>query len=161
MAKRVVLNSEFAHADESPGFALWRVTNRWQSAVRAGLKPLGLTHVQFVLLASLTWYQSEHSVTQEELARHAGVDRMMTSQVLRTLEAKKLVRRLAHPTDRRARSLAVTATGASLANKAIVIVETVDREFFGTLHHERREFTTLLNRLLPPETDSPMLEANQ
>lgn len=156
-----MLSSEFAHADGSPGFMLWRVTNGWQSAVRAGLKPLGLTHVQFVLLASLRWYESEYSVTQEELARHSGVDRMMTSQVLRTLEAKKLVRRLAHPTDRRARSLAVTATGASLANKAIVIVEAVDREFFGPLNHERREFTALLNRLLPLETKSPVLEANQ
>ena len=42
-------------ADESPGLLLWQVTNRWQAAQRAALKPFELTHVQFVLLASLTW----------------------------------------------------------------------------------------------------------
>ena len=45
-------------ADDSPGFLLWQVTNKWQAAQRAALKPFGLTHVQFVLLASLTWLDS-------------------------------------------------------------------------------------------------------
>lgn len=36
----------------SPGFLLWHVTLRWQRAITAALRPLDLTHVQFVLLAS-------------------------------------------------------------------------------------------------------------
>ena len=47
------LATEYEAAEDSPGLLLWQVTNRWQSAQRAALKPLGLTHVQFVLLASL------------------------------------------------------------------------------------------------------------
>src|SRR3546814_15453085 len=39
--------------ENSPGFLLWQVTNQWQRRLRATLEPLGLTHVQFVLLAGL------------------------------------------------------------------------------------------------------------
>ena len=92
-------------ADDSPGLLLWQVTNRWQAAIRAALKPYGLTHVQFVLLASLTWLAGIDNggpVTQRELADQAATDPMMTSQVLRALEQRSLVSRSAHPVDRRA-----------------------------------------------------------
>ena len=49
------LDTRFASADESPGFLLWQVTNRWQAAVRRALAPFDVTHVQFVLLAVLTY----------------------------------------------------------------------------------------------------------
>ena len=68
---------------------LWQVTNRWQAAQRAALKPYGLTHVQFVVLASLTWLAADGPVTQKALADHAALDPMMTSQVLRTLEEQR------------------------------------------------------------------------
>jgi len=51
------LVSEYADAGDSPGFMLWRVTNAWQAAQRAALHPCGLTHIQLVLLASLTWLE--------------------------------------------------------------------------------------------------------
>ena len=79
------LATEFSSAQDSPGFLLWQVTNRWQAAIRAALKPLGLTHVQFVLLASLAWLDADGAVTQRALANHAAVDPMMCSQVLRAL----------------------------------------------------------------------------
>src|SRR6188472_709222 len=116
------LNTEFADAEDSTGLALWRVTNRWQAAQRATLVPFDLTHVQFVLLASLTWLAADPP-SQIELAAHAGTDPMMTSQVLRALEAKGLVERRPHPTDGRARLLTATDDGKKLANRAIVAVE--------------------------------------
>jgi len=127
------LASEYEAADESPGLLLWQVTNRWQSAQRASLKPLGLTHVQFVLLASLVWLRADGPVTQRQLADHAVTDPMMTSQVLRALERRKLVQRSPHPDDRRARALTATPHGRRLANEAIVAVEACDRAFFQTL----------------------------
>jgi DNA-binding MarR family transcriptional regulator len=126
------LTTQFRDADDSPGLLLWRVTNRWQAAQRAALKPFGLTHVQFVLLASLAWLDVEGPVTQRLLADHAATDVMMTSQVLRTLEQRGLVIRAAHPDDRRARALAVTAEGRALANRAVVAAEACDRAFFAS-----------------------------
>ncbi|MFH8789134.1 MarR family winged helix-turn-helix transcriptional regulator [Streptomyces roseoverticillatus] len=101
---------------ESPGFLLWHATLRWQRDVAAVLGPLGLTHVQFVLLAC-TWWLNTHDEqpNQLALARQAGTDVKMTSQVLRALEAKGLIERKTDPADTRAKRLHVTSTGAELA----------------------------------------------
>ena len=141
------LETEFADAANSPGLLLWRVTNAWQAAQRAALHTFDLTHVQFVLLASLTWLTTECPVTQRALADHAHTDPMMTSQVLRALEAKGLIRRAPHPADGRARALTVTSEGAALANAANTAAEGVDRTFFRPLANERQHFTDLLQRL--------------
>jgi DNA-binding MarR family transcriptional regulator len=141
------LRTGFETAEQSPGLLLWRVTNRWQAAQRAALKPHGLTHVQFVLLASLTWLTAAGPVTQKELADHAATDPMMTSQVLRTLEARELVQRAAHPNDKRAKSLTVTTEGAELANRAIVAVERCDAEFFAPLGVKSAAFIRALSTL--------------
>ena len=141
------LRSEFANADDSPGLMLWRVRNAWQAAQRAALQPFGLTHVQFVLLASLTWLRSDGAVTQRDLADHAHTDPMMTSQVLRALETKGLIRRASHPTDGRARALTVTPKGAALANTANAAVEAADGRFFGQLEDDLPRLTTMLRRL--------------
>jgi len=141
------LSSEFTPADDSPGLVLWRVTNAWQAAQRAALQPFALTHVQFVLLASLTWLHSDAPITQRDLAEHARTDPMMASQVLRALETKGLVRRAPHPADARARALTVTPEGASLASAANTAVEDVDQTFFAPLTNERPHFTDMLRRL--------------
>ncbi|MFI1098199.1 MarR family winged helix-turn-helix transcriptional regulator [Streptomyces sp. NPDC020917] len=129
------LSTGFSSAEESPGLLLWQVTNRWQAAQRAALKPYGLTHVQFVLLASLTWLAgaSGEAVTQRALADHAVTDPMMTSQVLRVLEGRDLVVRGPHPQDARARALSVTPEGRDLANRAVAAVEACDAAFFAAL----------------------------
>jgi len=153
------LETEFADAADSPGLLLWRVTNAWQAAQRAALHTFDLTHVQFVLLASLTFLGGTYDaaamgldsdggpVTQRDLANHAHTDPMMTSQVLRALESKGLVRRSPHPTDARARALTVTPSGASLASAANTAVEAADRAFFGPLTDDRPLFTDMLRRL--------------
>jgi len=86
-------------------------------------------------------------VSQRQLADHAVTDPMMTSQVLRTLERRGLVRRAPHPDDKRAWSLTATAAGRALANRANAIVEACDREFFGVLADKRAGFTASLLRL--------------
>ena len=143
------LNTRHAAPDQSAGFLLWRVTNTWQAAQRATLAPLDLTHVQFVLLASLTWLQANEPVTQRALADHAGTDAMMTSQVLRTLETKGLIERKRHPSDARARALVVTNRGSALANQAVQAVEAADATFFATLGADHAGFVAMLSRLTP------------
>lgn len=141
------LASTFNAADESPGLLLWQITNHWQAAQRAALKPFGLTHVQFVLLASLTWLDAEEPVTQHDLANHAATDPMMTSQVLRVLEQRGLVDRAPHPRDRRARALTPSPAGVDLANRAIIAVEACDRAFFKPLGKEAPAFVHMLGAL--------------
>jgi len=141
------LATAFSRSEESTGLLLWQVTNRWQAAQRAALKPFDLTHVQFVLLAALTWLGADGPVTQRHLADFAGTDPMMTSQVVRVLERRQLLFRSVHDTDGRAWSLSVTDGGAALVNRAIVAVEACDEAFFAPLGPARSPFTSALAAL--------------
>ena len=117
--------------NESPGFLLWHVTLRWQRAITVALAPLGLTHVQFVLLAAAWWLNScGEDPNQLSVARQAGTDVKMTSEVLRKLEAKGLVVRTVDAADTRARKIRVTERGGELALAAVTAVERVDAAFF-------------------------------
>jgi DNA-binding MarR family transcriptional regulator len=135
---------------DSPGFLLWHATLRWQRGIATALTPLGLTHVQFVLLAC-TWWLNTHGEhpNQLTLARQAGTDVKMTSQVLRTLENKGLIEREVDPADTRAKRLRVTSLGADLAPRAIAAVEHVDAEFFQPVPVD--DALALLGRLAHPK----------
>ena len=142
------IRTRFRTPRESPGFLLWLVTNSWQRQLRAALDPLDLTHVQFVLLASLASL-SRHSglVTQARLAQQARTDVMMTSQVARALERKGLLLRGAHPADHRARGLQVTPRGQQLVNKALGLVERADARFFSAVGKDLPRLITMLRAL--------------
>lgn len=140
----------------SAGFLLWHTTLRWQRSIAAVLAPLELTHVQFVLLASTWWLnRSDEQPNQIQVARQAGTDIKMTSQVLRTLERKTLVVRTPDLVDTRAKRLRVTGHGAEVAVRAIAIVEAADAEFFAPVaQHEAVQMFTRLARESKTE-DSP------
>ena len=125
-------STRFGGPGQSPGFLLWRATLAWQRAIRAALAPHDLTHVQFVLLASLWWLtERDQPPTQAALAAQAGTDAMMTSQVVRRLEQAGLLERRPHPRDTRARQLALTPAGRARLTGALADVEAADAEFFG------------------------------
>jgi DNA-binding MarR family transcriptional regulator len=136
--------------NDSPGFLLWHATLRWQRGIARALRPLDLTHVQFVLLAC-TWWLNEQGArpNQVAVAEQAGTDIKMTSQVLRSLERKGLIEREIDSADTRARRVRVTKQGARLAPRAIAIVEEVDARFFADV--PERETLRFLRRLTRPE----------
>lgn len=134
---KIKLATEFDKAENSPGLLLWQLSNNWQAKQRLALKTFGLTHVQFVLLATLTHAMGTAAFTQKQLAEYAQTDEMMTSQVLRKLEQKGLVKREASALDRRAFTINPTPEGIKLVNQAVKTVEEVDRQFFSVLGKER------------------------
>jgi DNA-binding MarR family transcriptional regulator len=136
---RAVPRTKSLQPGESPGFLLWHATMRWQRLMSATLAPYGLTHVQFVLLAS-TWWLADHGgpPRQRDVADHAGTDPMMTSQVVRALEAKGLLTRATDAEDARALRLEPTKRGRALAVEAIAAVEAADREYFEAVPPDTR-----------------------
>ncbi len=148
--------SEFAGPEDSAGFLLWQVGNLWQRKQKAALECVGLTHVQFVLLASLNWLtHNGEIVTQIELARQAKTDAMMTSQVVRALEKRGLVQRTEHPFDSRAKCLRLTSAGRKRVVRAMPLVEGVDAEFFATLGSRLAPFRKSLVALNRVEATAP------
>ena len=136
----------------SPGFLLWKLSNAWQRAQRAALAPFALTHSQFVLLATATWFGSQEVLTQARLADVAGMDVMTASAVLRALEAKGLAERTPHPDDARALAVSVTAAGRKKARAAIVAVEAVDERFFAPVASQAKELLRLFQALAREHT---------
>jgi len=75
---------------------------------------------------------------------------MMTSQVIRKLEARKLVARAPDPADGRARRLRLTAAGRDLMGRALADVEATDRDYFASLDSGLPTFVEALRTLGAP-----------
>lgn len=141
--------TRFEGPEESPGFLLWQVSMQWRRQIEAALLTVGITHPQFVLLASLSWLtQDQAEVTQVELARHCKVDVTMTSQVLRALEKKGYIGRHQRKGDERSKLPRLTESGARLVERAIPLVEEVDRNFFSTLKKDTKKCVDILQKLI-------------
>jgi DNA-binding MarR family transcriptional regulator len=119
----------------------------------AAFAPHGLTADQFVLLCLLA---QGDALTQSELARRAASDPNTVRAMLLLLERRGLVARQSHPTDRRARSVALTAKGRRVYASAWAAGEPVRARLLGALRrHEVPDLLDLLGRvtraLAPPD----------
>lgn len=120
-------------AEESPGFLLWRVSTLWRKAIEAVLKPLGLTHPQFVILATTGWLtRMGKKASQAEIGRQAALDPNTTSQILRGLQAKGLIKR-SHNIDERNKYPILTTAGIERLSTAMPAVENADATFFASI----------------------------
>ena len=72
---------------------------------------------------------------------------MMTSQVIRKLEERKLLERALDPADSRARQLRLTAAGRVLVARALADVEATDDDYFASLGSRRGAFVEALRAL--------------
>ncbi len=119
--------------EESPGYLLWHVSTVWRRSIEAVLKPLNLTHPQFVVLATLAWLTKDGAqVSQATVAQKVGLDPNTTSQIIRGLEKKKFLKRL-HSIDERSKNPTVTPEGADTLKKALPAVEQADTLFFSKI----------------------------
>ncbi|MBE8525905.1 winged helix DNA-binding protein [Amycolatopsis sp. H6(2020)] len=138
----------------TPGHLVWRLSTKWRVAVDRALAPLGLTHAQYVFLASLFGLErAGASPSQRELADHTGLEALYVSKLARTLDADGLVERTRDPADTRTVRLRLTARGREVTEPAIATVaELLDRLLapLGGRHGDRtaalvRELTLLLD----------------
>jgi DNA-binding MarR family transcriptional regulator len=129
----------------------------WQRRIRSALAPHSLTHVQFVLLASLWWLEEQESEppSQARLAEQAGTDPMMTSQVLRKLETRGLLERTPDPSDSRARRLHLTESGHNLVALALADVERADADYFAPVADRQDAFLDALAALATGSSANP------
>lgn len=118
---------------QSPGFLLWHISTSWRSSIEQVLKPLGLTHPQFVVLATTGWLtRNGEPMTQITIGKMAGLDPNTNSQIIKGLEQKKLIKRTPS-SDGRAKNVSLTKAGSSILNQALPAVEQADAHFFSLL----------------------------
>jgi DNA-binding MarR family transcriptional regulator len=125
----------------SPGFWLHHAALAWRQVFDRRLRPLNLTPTQFMLLSSAGWLAatSGQPPTQQEVADHAGADRMMTSKVLQGLVDRDLVTRQPDQADGRLKRLHLTPGGRELVRRGIRIAVDLDEEMFGADGDPMRE----------------------
>ena len=96
----------------------------------ARFAPHGVTADQFVLLATLARGQA---LTQRELARRMSSDPSTVRAMLVLLEQRGLVERDTHPTDARARTVALTAAGKRALRQLWAAGEPIRAQMLGAL----------------------------
>ena len=107
--------------------------------------PHGVTADQFVLLATLA---RGHALTQRELARRMASDPSTVRAMLVLLAARGLVGRGAHPTDARARTVALTEKGRRAYRRLWAAGEPIRARMRGALRPgEAETLVRLLGRV--------------
>ncbi|MET7573997.1 MarR family transcriptional regulator [Streptomyces sp. NPDC005492] len=149
-----------AHEGATPGFLVWRLSMKWRVAVDRAVAPLGLTHAQYSLVASLYGMQrSGLRPSQRHLADHTGLEALYVSKLARALETAGLVERTRDPRDPRAVQLALTDQGSEVTLRAIKVVHGLLRQLLaplGGLDSARaKEFSRDLATLLDTPLDLP------
>lgn len=140
-------------AEEATGLLFMRTYNTWHGEIKRQLRAIGLTHPQFVVLASLGYLlQNEEEITQIMLANMAGMDVASVSQIIRLVESHGWLIRKQHRTDTRAKSLTLTQKGQNKLVHALPIVENIDHHFFGSLGKDEHTFLSLLHTLMKSQS---------
>nr|BAQ21966.1 putative regulator [Streptomyces versipellis] len=108
----------------TPGFLVWRLSTKWRVAVDRAVAPLGLTHAQYSLVASLHGMQRDgERPSQRRLADHTGLEPLYVSKLARALESAELIERTRDPRDPRAVQLALTEQGQDVTRRAVQVVQ--------------------------------------
>ncbi|MBV8716977.1 MAG: MarR family transcriptional regulator [Chloroflexi bacterium] len=135
------------------GSLVWRLSMKWRAAVDRTVAPFGLTHAQYVLLATLygLWLQGLRP-SQRELADATGLEPVYISRLARALEDGGLIQRAASLQDPRAVEMSLTSQGEEIVIPAIAAVRQLHDELLeaigGPRSLETRRFRTSLRALL-------------
>lgn len=116
-------------AEPTAGYLVWRLATRWRVAVDRALAPLGLTHAQYAVLASLSALEAAgRRPSQRILAGHTGLEPLYVSKLCRALAGAGLLNRAPDPADSRAVRLSLTPAGTAVVDRAVPVVrDLVDR----------------------------------
>ncbi len=137
------MNYDRKPANDS-GYLLWQISNLWQRVINEMLSYHQITHVQYLLLATIVWMKKQKLViTQNSLAKQAQSHKMMTSKVLRSLEKDGFVKRITNKDDSRYKMIDLTDKGYEKYLDVKKVFKKEDAKFFEKI--ERNRFS--LNRI--------------
>jgi DNA-binding MarR family transcriptional regulator len=132
-------------------FRLWRASH---TRIARALGALGLTPALFGVLNLLG---AREGAIQQEIGAAMGIDPSTMVSLIDELEAAGLAKRRPHPTDRRAREVAVTPKGRRVLKRARELAMQVEDDVLrGLTAAERRQMLALLRRALSEAPPQPL-----
>lgn len=130
---------------------------KWRVAVDRALAPLGLTHAQYVLMASLYGLErTGRQPSQRELADQTGLEALYVSKLARALDADGMIERTRDPADTRTVRLRLTGHGREIVRPAITTVSTLLDRLLAPLGGRDGERTDVLVHELTLLLDTPL-----
>ena len=81
-------------------------------------------------MMSLVYLRQDGAVNSARIVQHTGMDKMAVSDLVRTLQKKRLLSRSADAKDARAWLIEPTARGVALSNSAVAKVEALEARYF-------------------------------
>ena len=143
--------------EATPGHLVWRLSMKWRVAVDRALAHRGLTHAQYVMLASLYGLERDGRVpSQRELADHTGLEALYVSKLARSLDADGLMQRTRDAVDTRTMRLELTAKGRETIEPAIAEVAALLDKLLAPLGGRRGARTKSFVRDLTELLDTPL-----
>jgi DNA-binding MarR family transcriptional regulator len=131
--------------EESLGFILNKTNTKLKNQLFQRFKEDDITPEQWSVLTCL-WQQE--GVSPKELADLIYKDKPNTNRILEKLQAKGLIRRNLHPTDRRAYQIYLTERGWAIKDKLIAKVTQLQDEVTAGIEQEKvGEMKRLLNHM--------------
>jgi len=130
---------------QSVGFQFWKLHQQWQKRVHKALEPYHITHTQFVMMASIAWFEEQAiQPSQAQVIQLMSIDKMAFSKAVRQLEERGLVKRKQSKKDARIKALSLTKKSLIIMPQTILAIESVDKEVFGTLGEHKQTFNKIL-----------------
>jgi DNA-binding MarR family transcriptional regulator len=127
------------------GFLINRIATVARKAFTSRLDTLGLNLRMWGVLNVL---DVEGDITQHALGKGVGIDPSSMVSTIDELEAKGLVERRRHPSDRRAHALHLTAAGRKTLKAGRELAREAQNELLAPLdEEERKQFHELLLRI--------------
>ncbi|MDF2559563.1 MAG: hypothetical protein K0R99_1009 [Microbacterium sp.] len=161
--------SESEQMRTTPGALVWRLANRWRTAVDRAVGDLGLTHATYVVLTTLYAENAalrsapDDAPSQRAIADASGLEPVYVSRLLRTLEREGMVSRVRDQTDTRIIRLHLTAHGLATVTDAMAAVQELLGRLLGPLggldSQRTSDFTRTLDDLLAAPLDDKEADA--
>ncbi|WP_224389809.1 MarR family winged helix-turn-helix transcriptional regulator [Pseudonocardia sp. ICBG1293] len=123
--------------------SVMRVQQILLSAVDAALRPHGLTFARYEALVLLD-FARRGSLPMRVMGERLQLHPTSVTNIVDRLQGDDLVRRMPHPTDRRATLVELTTEGRARLEKATGAVTAIDFGLSGLAPAEEEQLTTLL-----------------
>ena len=137
--RKIFRDSVLPEPDEAVGFLLWRTLLVYQRRAEEVLSEVGLTHLQFAVLATAgSLALSSAEVIQRHIVKRSGIKESQVSLMIKALRVKGMLLQESGMHDPRVRAIRLTEHGARALESAIPLINAAQNELWPTrtMQHE-------------------------
>lgn len=141
--------TNWINMNEVSGFLLYSAYFAWKRKIESTLLSHDHTYIQFMLLMTLGLFKKDKAnVSQNDIAKFLSFDVIVTSQVLRMLEKRGLLKRSPKEGNERSKFLELTNASVAKIQGAAKDLLKAEESFFVSLRENKQDFDEQLRGIL-------------